>query len=387
MSKKDFYELLGVSKTATDDDLKKAYRKLAMKYHPDRNPGDKKAEDKFRDISEAYDVLKDPQKRAAYDRFGHGAFDGGHPGGGAGFGAGFGGGFSGNFSDIIEEMFTGFSQSQGGGGPAHHNLQGADIRYNLEITLEDAYAGSIDHLRFTTFAECDSCKSTGSASRADPMTCSACRGRGRVRAQQGFFTVERTCSACDGMGQKIKDPCKTCHGEGRARKEKTLEVKIPAGVDDGTRIRIANAGEAGIRGGVAGDLYVFISIKSHKFFKRDQNNLHCRVPICMTTAALGGEIDVPNIEGGRSKLKVPAGTQSGSQFRLKGKGMPLLRSTIRGDMYVEIAVETPVNLTKNQRELLEEFDRISKGESTSPEASGFLHKLKELWSDIGGTKS
>ena len=387
MQKKDYYELLDVPKSATEEELKKSYRKLAMKYHPDRNPGDKKAEEQFREISQAYEVLKDSQKRAAYDRFGHAAFDqsqggGFHPGGGGGAG-GFGFDFSSNFADIIDEMFGDFS----GNRSAQENLRGSDIRYNLDLSLEKAFSGTTEKLKYVTSAACDPCHGRGSENGASPITCSGCQGRGRIRAQQGFFTVERACTTCQGAGQVIKSPCKSCQGNGRVRREKSVEVKIPAGVDEGTRIRVANGGEAGLRGAASGDLYVFISVKPHKLFKREQANIHCRIPITMTTAALGGEIDVPTIDGSRSKVKIPAGTQTGHQFRLRGKGMSVLRSTSRGDMYIEATVETPVNLTKAQKDLLAEFNKISKQESTNPECEGFFKKMKDFWTDLGGSKS
>jgi molecular chaperone DnaJ len=377
MSKRDLYEVLGVKKTASGDEIKKAYRKLAMKHHPDKNPGDKVAEEKFREATDAYDILKDDQKRAAYDRFGHGAFDqnmGGRPGGG---GAGFSGfDFTSSFADIFDEMFGDGS----GRRQAETNMRGADIRYDLEITLEEAFQGKTAKIRYLVAAQCDSCKGNGSEDGSPPVKCKSCQGRGRVRAQQGFFTVERTCPTCHGAGESIEKPCKTCHGSGRQRREKVIEVKIPAGVDDGTRIRVSGAGEAGVRSAAAGDLYVFVSIRRHKFFKRQGSDIFCRIPIPMTTAALGGEIDVPTIDGGKAKMKIPAGTQSGHQFRLKAKGMSVMRSEHRGDMYVEAAVETPQNLSKKQRELLEEFANISTHESNSPESTGFFQKVKDLWS-------
>ena len=331
--------------------------------------------------------MKDPQKRAAYDRFGHAAFEqqsqggGFHPGGGGNSGFGFD--FSSNFADIIDEMFGDFSGKQS----AQSNMRGSDIRYNLDITLEQSFSGKTEKLKYVTLVGCDPCHSRGSENGASPVTCSACQGRGRIRAQQGFFTVERACTTCQGAGQMIKSPCKSCQGNGRIRREKNIEVKIPAGVDEGTRIRVASGGEAGLRGGPAGDLYVFISIKPHKLFKRDQGNIHCRIPITMTTASLGGEIDVPTIEGTRTKVKIPAGTQTGHQFRLRGKGMTALRSTARGDMYIEATVETPVNLTKAQKDLLVEFDKISKQDSTNPESDGFFKKMKDFWTDLGGSKA
>lgn len=381
MAKKDYYEILGVAKTASADDLKKAYRKLAMKYHPDRNQGDKTAEAKFREISEAYDALKDDQKRAAYDRYGHAAFDQQNQAGGRSGAGGFGFDFSGSFADIFDEMFSGMG---GGQGQAEANLRGSDIRYNHEITLEEAFKGTTAKIKFVCANTCDTCKGSGAESGSSPVNCTMCHGRGRVRAQQGFFTIERTCSHCHGVGQIIEKPCRSCNSSGRTRREKTLEVKIPAGVDDGTRIRVGGAGEAGMRGGPAGDLYVFISVRPHRLFKREGNDIHCRIPITMSTAALGGEIEVPTIDGSRAKVKIPSGTQSGHQFRLKFKGMQLMRSSARGDMYLEAAVETPVNLTKRQRELLEEFEKETKHETTNPESDGFFKKVKEFWQDLGG---
>lgn len=380
MAKKDYYELLGVSRTATADEIKKAYRKLAMKYHPDRNPGDKVAEEKFREATEAYEALKDEQKRAAYDRFGHAAFDQSQGGGAHGFGGG-GFDFTSSFADIFDEMFGG---GFGGKGQQEANLRGSDIRYNHEITLEEAFKGATAKIRYLTGVSCDGCKGTGSADSSAPVNCTMCHGRGRVRAQQGFFTIEKTCPQCQGIGQRIEKPCKSCHGSGRVRKEKIIDVKIPAGVDDGTRIRIGNAGEAGMRGGPSGDLYVFISIRPHKIFRREGKDVYCRIPITMTIASLGGEIEVPTIDGTRAKVKIPPGTQSGHQFRLRGKGMSVLRSTIRGDMYIEASVETPMNLSKKQRELLEEFEKHGKHESNNPESSGFFKKVKEIWNDLSG---
>jgi molecular chaperone DnaJ len=376
--KKDYYELLGVSRTSTEDEMKKAYRKLAMKYHPDRNPNNKEAESKFKEISEAYDVLRDDQKRAAYDRFGHQAFEngaggGGHPGAG---------GFGFDFSDIIDEMFAGMG---GGRRSSEVNLRGSDIRYNAEITLEEAFSGTNPRVKYMTAVSCDSCHGTGGEGGVAPITCSTCQGRGKVRTQQGFFTIERPCHTCQGIGQTIEKPCKICQGTGRSRREKTLDVKIPAGVEDGTRIRVSAAGEAGMRGGEPGDLYVFVSIRPHRFFQRNGADIHCRVPIIMTVAALGGEIEVPTIDGTRTKLKIPAGTQAGHQFRLRGKGMNVFRrSGSRGDMYVEVNVETPMNLTKRQQELLKEFESDSKQESTSPQSAGFFTKMRDFWE---GSKS
>lgn len=379
----DFYTTLGVQKNASEDDLKKAYRKLAMQYHPDKNHGNAEAEKKFKSINEAYDVLKDPQKRAAYDRFGHEAFNGGmgqSGGGGAGF-SGFSQG--GSFSDIFEDLFSEFTGRRGGGAQAQSSAaRGSDLRYNLDIELEDAFKGRQQTIKVTTSASCESCEGSGAQKGSAPETCGTCNGRGAVRAQQGFFTVERSCTTCQGTGKVIKNPCKTCAGSGRTRKEKSLSVSIPAGVEEGTRIRLAGEGEAGFRSGPAGDLYIFLSIKPHRIFKRDGANIYCGVPIPFSTATLGGHIEVPTIDGGRVKVTVPEGTQTGHQFRLKGKGMSVLRSTARGDMYIEVAVETPVNLSKKQRELLKEFDSASGGKSTSPESESFFSKVKEFWADL-----
>jgi molecular chaperone DnaJ len=374
MPKQDFYETLGVAKTADAEDLKRAYRKLAMQYHPDRNAGDKSAEQKFKDISEAYDVLKDDQKRAAYDRFGHAAFENGSRGPGD-----FAGGFSGGFADIFEEMFG----AMGGGrrsqtGPS----RGSDLRYNLEVSLEDAFRGRQTTIRVATFVHCDSCKGSGAEAGSRPTTCRTCQGHGRVRAQQGFFTIERTCPTCQGAGQTIDKPCKSCGGQGRVRREKTLSVNIPPGVEDGTRIRLAGEGEVGQRAAAPGDLYIFVSIAQHSLFQRDGANIFCRVPIPFTTAALGGSIEVPTVEGNRTRVAVPAGTQSGHQFRLRGKGMTVLRSAVRGDMYIQAVVETPVNLTKRQQELLREFEKEGESGKTNPESEGFFARVKEFFEDL-----
>ncbi len=375
MAKQDFYELLGVAKNASAEDLKKAYRKLAMQYHPDRNPGDGTAEQRFKDLSEAYDVLKDEQKRAAYDRFGHAAFEnGGRPGAGAGdFG------FASGFADIFDEMFGEFMGGRRGQGA---NTRGSDLRYNLEISLEDAFKGRQTTVRVPTMAPCEQCTGTGAAAGSKPVSCPTCYGSGRVRAQQGFITIERTCPSCHGAGRVIENPCRHCGGQGRARKEKTLSVNIPAGVEDGTRIRLAGEGEAGLRGGAAGDLYIFLSVKPHRFFQRDGANIHCRVPISMPTAALGGAVEVPTVEGGRAKVNVSPGSQTGHQFRLKGKGMTVLPTAARADMYVEVMVETPVHLSKRQQELLREFDKAGGGQATHPESEGFFAKVKEFFEDL-----
>jgi molecular chaperone DnaJ len=374
MAKQDFYEMLGVARGASADDLKKAYRKLAMQYHPDRNPGDKAAEHKFKEVSEAYDVLKDDQKRAAYDRFGHAAFENG---GGARGGAGdFG--FASGFADIFDEMFGGM----GGGRRGQTDARGSDLRYNLEVSLEEAFKGSTAQIRVPTSVGCDHCKGSGSEAGSRPVTCSTCAGAGKVRAQQGFFTIERTCPSCGGAGRVIENPCKQCGGQGRVRREKTLSVNIPAGVEDGTRIRLAGEGEAGLRGSAPGDLYIFLSVTPHRLFQRDGANIHCRVPIPMTMAALGGQLDVPTIDGVRARITIPPGTQSGHQFRMKAKGMSVLRSPARGDMYVEAVIETPVSLTKRQQELLKEFERAGDKDKTSPESEGFFARVKEFWEDL-----
>lgn len=372
MSKQDYYETLGVARAADEAALKKAYRKLAMDYHPDRNPGDESAEHKFKEISEAYDVLKDADKRAAYDRFGHAAFENGGTGGTGGFNFGTG------FADIFDEMFGDFM----GGGRGNGATRGADLRYNMEISLEEAFEGKTAQIRVPSSVTCDSCAGNGAAAGSSPMTCDTCKGRGRVRAQQGFFTIERACPTCRGVGRVIENPCNSCQGAGRVQKEKTLKVNIPAGVEDGVRIRLTGEGEAGVRGAAPGDLYIFLSIQPHRLFQRNGADILCRAPIPMTTAALGGSIEVPTIDGGRARITLPAGTQNERQFRLKGKGMCIMRSHARGDMYVEVGLETPVNLTKRQQELLKEFDDESKGRKTHPESEGFFARVKEFWEDL-----
>jgi molecular chaperone DnaJ len=371
--KRDYYETLGVEKGADPETLKKAFRKLAMECHPDRNPGDKSAEHKFKELNEAYDVLKDDQKRAAYDRFGHAAFEnGGRGGAGAGFA---GGGF--DFTDIFDEMFGEF---MGGRRGQQGRGRGADLRYNMEITLEEAFHGKQATIRVPSSVACEACNGTGGEKGAQPVNCPSCQGHGKVRATQGFFTIERTCPSCHGAGKVIEKACKVCKGAGRTAKERTLQVAIPAGVEDGTRIRLAGEGEAGMHGGPGGDLYIFIAVAPHRLFQREQASVHVRVPISMATAALGGQIEIPTIDAGKAKVSVPPGTQTGQQFRLKGKGMTVLRSTARGDMFVEIAVETPANLTKKQRELLEQFDTESRANAkTSPESEGFFARVKEFF--------
>lgn len=352
----DYYEMLGVTRGCDEKTLKSAFRKLAMQYHPDRNPGDETAEKRFKEIGEAYEILKDPQKRAAYDRYGHAAFKDGR--GGAGASAGFGGGFADIFEDIFGEMMgSRYKRSDG-------RERGADLSYNMEITLEEAYTGKTAQIRVPTSIACDACSSSGAKKGTKPAACKTCQGIGRVRATQGFFSIERTCP--------------TCHGQGRLQKERSLSVTIPAGIEDGTRIRLAGEGEAGVRGGPNGDLYIFLSIIPHEFFQREGADLYCRTPISMTTAALGGQFEVSTLDGTKTSVKVPEGTQNGMQFRLKSKGMPVLRQQAAGDLYIQVAVETPQKLTKRQRELLEEFDKISNHEN-SPQSHGFLARMKEFF--------
>lgn len=377
MAKRDFYEVLGVPRDADEKTLKSAYRKLAMQYHPDRNPDDAAAEAQFKEVNEAYDTLKDAQKRAAYDRFGHAAFENGGFGGGGGFGA-HSHDFASTMSDIFEEFF-----GMGGGRRSGGRERGADLRYNLDITLEEAFSGKTVEIAVPTSVTCTACSGSGAKPGTSPTACRTCGGAGRVRAAQGFFTLERTCPTCQGRGQVISDPCTSCGGAGRTTQERTLSVNIPAGIEDGTRIRLAGEGEAGLRGGPPGDLYIFLSIKPHEFFQRDGADLYCRVPISMTTAALGGQFDVPTVDGATTRVKVPESTQTGKQFRLKGKGMPVLRSSQFGDMYIQVTVETPTNLTKRQRELLAEFERESSGEN-NPESTGFFARVKDFLDNLGG---
>jgi len=375
MAKRDYYEVLGVARGASEADLKSAFRKLAMKFHPDRNPGNKDCEHHFKEVNEAYDVLKDAQKRAAYDRFGHAAFEHGMGGAGAGFGADF----ASSFADIFEDLF-----GMGGGrrGRPSGRERGADLRYNMEITLAEAFNGKAAQIRIPTAVTCEVCSGSGAKAGSRPKACPTCGGYGKIRHAQGFFTMERTCPACHGRGQVIDDPCSACAGSGRVTRERTLSVNIPAGVEDGTRIRLAGEGEAGARGGPSGDLYIFISLAQHPFFQRDGADLHCRVPISMVTAALGGAFDVPLIDGGQTRVKVPEGTQSGRVFRLHSKGMPVLRARGTGDMYVQVVVETPQKLSKRQKDLLAEFERQSSGE-THPESAGFFAKVKEFLDGFG----
>jgi molecular chaperone DnaJ len=381
MAKRDYYELLGVQAGASEQDLKSAFRRIAKECHPDSNPGDKGAEQRFKELNEAYEVLKDPQKRAAYDKFGHAAFDG-SMGGRQGQPGGFGPDFSNNMANIFDDLFGEFMGGRQGQRSRNGQERGADLRYNMEITLPDAFAGKKAQIRVPTSVACETCTGTGAKAGTKPKPCNTCGGMGKVRATQGFFTIERTCPACQGRGEMIDNPCGSCQGAGRVLKERTLSVDIPAGVEDGTRIRLAGEGEAGSRGGPAGDLYIFLSIKPHEFFQRDGADIFCKVPIAMTTASLGGQIEVPTVEGAMTRVKVPEGSETGKQFRIKGKGMPMLRSKVSGDMYIQVEVETPKNLTRRQRELLEEFERESHKE-TSPASAGFFARVKDFFDGKG----
>ena len=375
MAKRDYYDVLGVKRGASADEIKKAYRSKAKMLHPDRNKDKPETEAQFKEVNEAYDVLKDDNRKAAYDRYGHAAFEGGMGGGGPRGGQGQGD-FASAFSDVFEDLFGDFMGGQRGGG-RNRAQRGSDLRYNLRVTLEEAFRGMQKSINVPTSVSCDVCSGTGAEGGAQPQTCPTCSGMGKVRAQQGFFTVERSCPTCGGLGQTIKNPCKTCHGAGRIEKERTLSVNIPAGVETGTRIRLAGEGEAGLRGGPSGDLYIFIEVREHALFQREGVNLYCRIPVSVTTAALGGEVEVPTIDGGRSRVKIPAGSQTGKQMRLRSKGMAALRGGGSGDMLIEISVETPVNLTSRQRELLREFERL--GEDNNPESSSFFSKVKNFW--------
>ena len=372
MSKRDYYEVLGVNRDAGDDEIKKAYRKLAMKYHPDRNPDNKEAEEKFKEAKEAYEMLSDPQKKAAYDRYGHAGVD---PSMGAGPGAQGFDGFADAFGDIFGDLFGG-----GGRGGRSNVYRGADLRYNLEITLEEAARGAEKTIRIPTVEECGTCHGSGAKPGTHPKPCPTCQGHGQVRVQQGFFSIQQTCPKCHGSGQIIPDPCRDCGGAGRTKKQKTLEVKIPAGIDDGMRLRHAGHGEPGLNGGPPGDLYVEIHIRKHAVFERDHDDLHCEMPISITTAALGGEIEIPTLEG-MARLKIPAETQSGKVFRLRGKGIKNVRSHVHGDLMCHVVVETPVNLTERQKELLREFEESASGNATrhNPKAQGWMDKVRDFF--------
>lgn len=380
---RDYYETLGISKSASDKEIKSAYRKLAMKHHPDRNKGDKAAEVKFKEINEAYETLKDPQKKAAYDRYGHDAYKNASNGGGfnpSGFSSN---GFNGTGFDFGDSAFSDIFEGIFGGAGMHRQerteMRGSDLRYEATITLEEAFKGKDIELKIRTGVKCENCGGTGSEGGVKPKTCPSCRGSGKMRFSQGFFTVEKTCNSCNGTGYIIENVCKSCNGSGRISKIKTMKVSIPAGIEDGARIRLSGEGEAGIRGGRSGDLYIFVSIKPHKLFYREGNVIHCDVPISIVTAALGGEIEVPTIDGKKAIVKVPAGTQAGNILKLKNKGMSILRSSLRGDMMIHARVETPVNLTKKQKELLAEFDKEHK---VHPQSEGFFAKVKEFWQEL-----
>ena len=373
MSNKDLYEVLGVSRSASDDEIKKAFRKLAMKYHPDRNPDNEEAVEKFKEIQNAYAILSDPQKKAAYDQYGHAGVD---PNMGGGFGGGFGGGAGFDFGDIFSQMFGGAA----GGGGRQQSYQGADLQYAVEITLEEAAAGLKKRITIPTYKECDVCHGSGAKPGTSVSTCSTCGGSGTIHVRQAIFQLQQTCPTCHGSGKQIKDPCTSCRGEGRVKTTKTVEVNIPAGIDDGQRIRLSGEGEPGQHGAPSGDLYVVVHVKAHKTFERNGLDLHCELPISFATAALGGEVEVPTLEG-KVKLTIPKETQTGRRMRVKGKGIKSLRSSATGDLYCHVLVETPVNLTDRQKELLEEFERIS-GESRSSGKArdkSFTDKLRDLF--------
>ena len=376
MSKRDYYEVLGVSSSASEAELKKAYRTKAKELHPDRNSDNPNSESQFKEVNEAYDVLKDQNKKAAYDRYGHAAFEGGSAGPGAG---GFhgGGDFSSAFSDVFENLFGDFRGNQNG---RQRASRGSDLRYNLNISLEEAFSGIQKKITIPSSVNCNDCNGTGASGGAEPTTCPTCSGMGKVRAQQGFFTVERGCPTCSGMGQIIKNPCQKCKGSGQEEKERSLSVNIPSGVETGTRIRLSGEGEAGVRGGPSGDLYIFTEIAEHKIFERDGKNLYCRIPVSMTTAAIGGEIEAPTIDGGRSRVKIPNGSQSGRQMRLRSKGMPALRGSGNGDLFIELAVETPVNLTSEQKDLLKQFEALSV--DNNPHSKNFFSSVKSFWESV-----
>jgi molecular chaperone DnaJ len=374
MAKKDYYEVLGINRDASDEDIKKAYRKLAMKHHPDRNPDNPNAEEHFKEAKEAYEILSDAQKRAAYDQYGHAGVD---PQAGMGGAGGFGGGgFADAFGDIFGDIFGG-----GGGGRQRSNVyRGADLRYNMEISLEEAARGTETKIRIPVMAECETCHGSGAKPGTQPTTCSTCGGHGQVRMQQGFFSIQQTCPKCHGSGKMVASPCGTCHGDGRVKQQKTLSVKIPAGVDEGDRIRLTGEGEAGVNGGPSGDLYVVIHLKKHSIFERDGGDLHCEMPISFTVAALGGEIEIPTLDG-HAKMKIPAETQTGAKFRLRNKGIKPLRSSDHGDLICHVVVETPVKITERQKELLRELEELNQLDSAkhSPRAKSWMTKVKDFF--------
>ena len=374
MAKRDFYDVLGVNKNASPEELKSAYRKLAVKYHPDKNPGDKASEDKFKEASEAYGILSDQEKKQNYDNFGHAAFEGGGGRQSGGFG-GFGGA---DFSDIFEDFFGDFGGSGRSRGRRNASNRGSDLRYDLSITLEEAYEGKKQDIKFSTTEKCNTCKGNGSKPGHSADRCTVCGGNGKVRSNQGFFTVQQTCPQCAGSGEEITNPCNDCNGQGNKQTSKKISVTIPKGVDDGTRIRLAGKGEAGSRGGANGDLYLFINVHSHDLFKRSDENLFFEFPISIADAALGTTIEIPTIDGGKAKIKIPDGTQNGKQFRLKGKGMPYMRGSGNGDLYVQVNTEVPISLNKEQKELLEKFREIE-NEKSNPSIKKFFQKAKSFW--------
>ena len=375
MSKRDYYEVLGVNKSANKEEIKKAYRKLALKFHPDKNKGDKAAEEKFKEASEAYHVLSDDKRKSNYDQFGHAAFQGGGQGGFGNFD------FSSSFSDIFEDVFGDFGDFGFGGGRSRRgrtNNRGSDLRYDISIELNDAFTGTEKNISYTTYKKCKTCSGSGAKPGSKPTSCNYCNGQGKVRSSQGFFTIQQTCPECSGEGEKISNPCSSCTGVGKTQSNERVAVKIPKGVDDGTRIRLAGKGEAGTKGGSNGDLYLFISVEPHSIFKRSEENLYYELPISIADAALGATVEVPSVDGGRTRIKIPSGTQSGKQLRLKGKGMPMLRRNITGDLYIRIITEVPTSLTKKQKELLVEFKTLEDTKS-NPLIKSFFEKAKKFW--------
>ena len=374
MAKRDYYETLSVSKDASEADIKKAFRSKAREHHPDKNAGSSKAEEEFKAVNEAYEVLKDPNKKAAYDQYGHAAFENG------GFGnAGGGGDFSSAFSDVFEDLFGDFMGGSSRRGSSSSSTRGSDLRYNMTISLEEAYKGKATTITVPSSVKCEQCSGTGGKDGAQPSSCPTCGGMGKVRAQQGFFTVERTCPTCSGRGQMNKNPCRFCSGAGTTKKNKNLSVNIPPGVETGTRIRLSGEGEAGMQNGPAGDLYIFTEVLDHSIFQRDGTNLFCQIPVSMVSATLGGDIEAPTLDGGKTRVKVPAGIQSGKQLRLRGKGMPNVRGSSYGDLYIELHIETPVNLNENQRGLLKEFEKSLQSKDNNPKYSNFFSKVKSFW--------
>jgi len=375
MAKRDYYETLSISKNASEADIKKAFRSKAREHHPDKNSGSSKAEEEFKAVNEAYEVLKDPNKKAAYDQYGHAAFENG----GFGNAGGGGGDFSSAFSDVFEDLFGDFMGGASRRGSGSSSTRGSDLRYNMTISLEEAYKGKATTITVPSSVKCEQCSGTGGKDGTQPASCPTCGGMGKVRAQQGFFTVERTCPTCSGRGQMNKNPCRFCSGAGTTQKNKNLSVNIPPGVETGTRIRLSGEGEAGMQNGPAGDLYIFTEVLDHSIFQRDGTNLFCQIPVSMVSATLGGDIEAPTLDGGKTRVKVPAGIQSGKQLRLRGKGMPNVRGGSYGDLYIELHIETPVNLNENQRRLLEDFEKSLQAKDNNPKYSNFFSKVKSFW--------